>query len=195
MAVIQQQITHLLLKWSKGDSAALEQLIPMVYPELRRMARRFMGRENSQHTLQTSALINEAYLRLVDQQAVEWQDRAHFFAVSAQVMRHILIDHARRYRSGKRGAGVTHVALDDGAVIIQERAAEFVALDGALNRLAEVDPRKSRIVELRFFGGLTVEETAEVMKLSPITIKREWRAARAWLFREISGDELSDQIA
>jgi RNA polymerase sigma-70 factor (ECF subfamily) len=188
MAAIQQEITHLLLKWSKGDSAALDQLIPMVYPELRRMARRYMGRENSQHTLQTSALINEAYLRLVDTQAVEWQDRAHFFAVAAQVMRHILIDHARRYRYGKRGAGATHIALDDVAVIIQERAAEFVALDAALNSLKEVDPRKSRIVELRFFGGLTVEETAEVMNLAPITVKREWRAARAWLLREISRD-------
>lgn len=188
MASIQQEITGLLLKWSKGDSGALDQLIPMVYPELRQMARRYMGKENSQHTLQTSALINEAYLRLIDQQAVEWQDRAHFFAVSAQVMRHILIDHARRYNTGKRGGGATHVALDDQTIILQQRAAEFVALDAALNGLAEVDPRKSRIVELRFFGGLTVEETAEVMKLSPITIKREWRAARAWLLREIAGE-------
>ncbi len=188
MATIPKEITGLLLQWSEGDGAALDQLIPLVYPELRRMARRYMGRENSEHTLQTSALINEAYLRLVDQQAVEWKDRAHFFAVSAQVMRHILVDHARRHRSGKRGAGATHIALDDGAVIIQERAAEFVALDCALDRLAEVDARKSRIVELRFFGGLTVEETAKVMKLSPITIKREWRSARAWLIREISGE-------
>ncbi len=184
----QQEITHLLLKWSKGDSDALDRLVPLVYPELRRIARRYMGRENSQHTLQTSALINEAYLRLVDTQDVAWQDRAHFFAVAAQVMRRILIDHARRYRYDKRGGGATHIALDDAAVIIEERAAEFVALDGALTGLAEVDARKSRIVELRFFGGLTVEETAEVMKLSPITVKREWRAARAWLFREISGD-------
>jgi len=187
--VIQQEITHLLLKWSNGDSTALDQLVPMVYPELRRIARRYMGRENSHHTLQTSALINEAYMRLVDQQDVEWQDRAHFFAVSAQVMRHILIDHARRHRYGKRGGGAAHIALDDVTVIKQERAEEFIALDDALNRLAEIDERKSRIVELRFFGGLTVEETAEVMKLSPITVKREWRAARAWLFREISGNE------
>ncbi|MEP7148480.1 MAG: sigma-70 family RNA polymerase sigma factor [Acidobacteriota bacterium] len=195
MAVIPREITNLLLRWSEGDSAALDQLIPLVYPELRRMARRYMGRENPEHTLQTSALINEAYLRLVDQQSVEWKDRAHFFAVSAQVMRHILIDHARRHHSGKRGAGATHIALDDGEVMIQERAAEFVALDGALDRLAEVDPRKSRIVELRFFGGLTVEEAAEVMKLSPITIKREWRSARAWLYREIGGDtNLSNEI-
>lgn len=176
------------MKWSKGDSDALDRLVPMVYPELRRIARRYMGRENSQHTLQTSALINEAYMRLVDTQAVEWNDRAHFFAVAAQVMRRILIDHARKYRYDKRGGGATHIALDDAAIIIEERAAEFVALDGALVGLAKVDPRKSRIVELRFFGGLTVEETAEVMKLSPITVKREWRAARAWLFREIRGD-------
>jgi len=160
----------------------------MVYPELRRIARRYMGRENSHHTLQTSALINEAYLRLVDQKAVEWHDRAHFFAVSAQVMRHILIDHARRHRYEKHGGGAAHVALDDVAIVKQERAAEFVALDDALNRLAEVDARKARMVELRFFGGLTVEETAEVMKLSPISIKREWRSARAWLLRELSGD-------
>jgi RNA polymerase sigma-70 factor, ECF subfamily len=189
MAAIQQEITELLLKWSKGDSAALEELVPMVYPELRRIARRYMGRENAQHTLQTSALINEAYLRLVDQQAVAWQDRAHFFAVAAQVMRHILIDHARRYRYEKRGGGAQHVTLDDTAISIEERAAEFVALDAALDGLAKIDPRKSKIVELRFFGGLTVEETAEVMKLSAITVKREWRAARAWLLREITGDD------
>jgi RNA polymerase sigma-70 factor (ECF subfamily) len=189
MAVMHPEITELLLKWSKGDNAALDELIPLVYPELRRMARRYMGRENSHHTLQTSALINEAYLRLVDQQAVEWQHRSHFFAVAAQVMRHILIDHARRYRYGKRGAGAKHVVLDD-AVIVRERAAEFVALDDALDGLAKIDPRKSRIVELRFFGGLTVEETAEVMDLSPITVKREWRAARAWLFREIHPNEI-----
>lgn len=186
-----QEITQLLLSWSKGDKAALNQLIPLVYPELRRLARRYMGRENSQHTLQTSALINEAYLRLVDQQAVAWQDRAHFLAVAAQVMRHILIDHARSHRYAKRGAGAQHIALDDVAVVNQDRAAEFVALDDALTTLAVVDPRKGRIVELRFFGGLTVEETAEVMTLSQITIKREWRAAKAWLLREISGPDLS----
>ncbi len=190
MSALQQEITLLLLKWSKGDDDALEQLIPMVYPELRRLARRYMGGENPNHTLQTSALLNEAYLRLVDQQAVEWHDRGHFFAVAAQVMRHILIDHARRYRYGKRGAGAKHIALDDVSVSVEERAEEFVALDDALNRLGEIDPRKSRIVELRFFGGLTVEETAEVMKLSPITVKREWRASKAWLYREISGDAI-----
>ncbi|PYS98593.1 MAG: RNA polymerase subunit sigma-70 [Acidobacteria bacterium] len=191
MTAIQQEITQLLLKWSKGDADALERLIPIVYPELRRMARRYMGRENSQHTLQTSALINEAYLKLIDQQAVEWQDRAHFFAAAAQVMRRILIDHARRYRYEKRGAGARRIAIDDVAIIADERASEFVALDAALVALTNLDARKGRIVELRFFGGLTVEETAEVLKLSPITIKREWRTARAWLYREISGENVT----
>ena len=193
MASIQQEITQLLLKWSNGDSNALEQLMPLVYPELRRMAQRFMGRENSHHTLQTSALINEAYLRLVDQQAVKWQDRAHFYAVAAQVMRHILIDHARRYRYGKRGAGAKHIAFDEAAGLKNERAAEFIALDDALTALARIDPRKSSIVELKFFGGLTVEEIAEVLDISPITVKREWRAAKAWLLREItSGAKAED---
>jgi len=184
MAAIPQEITQLLTRWSSGDKAALDELIPLVYPELRRLARMYMGRENSGHTLQTSALINEAYLRLVNQQDVEWQDRAHFFAVAAQVMRHILVDHARKYRFSKRGGGAEHVPLDELAVVCDERAAELIALDDALNRLAIMDPRKSQIIELRFFGGLTVEETAEVMKLAPITIMREWRAAKAWLGRE-----------
>jgi RNA polymerase sigma factor (TIGR02999 family) len=189
MATIPQEITELLLKWSSGDKAALDALVPLVYPELRRLARIYMGRENSGHTLQTSALINEAYLKLVHRQDVEWQNRSHFFAVAAQVMRHILVDHARKYRYEKRGRGVEHVALDEGAVMSAQRAAEFVALDDALNQLASIDLRKSQIVELRFFGGLTVEETAEVMKLAPITIMREWRAAKAWLARELAGRE------
>ena len=186
MSAYPQEITQLLLSWSKGDKAALDQLIPLVYPELRKLARRYMGRENPEHTLQTSALINEAYLRLVDQQAVEWQDRAHFFAVAAQVMRHILIDHARSHRYDKRGGGAQHLPLDDAEVVGQERAVELVALDDALTSLAKLDERKSKIVELRFFGGLSVEETAEVMKVAPITVMREWRAAKAWLYREIS---------
>jgi RNA polymerase sigma-70 factor (ECF subfamily) len=185
-----KEITQLLLSWSKGDQSALDQLIPLVYPELRRMARVYMGRENSGHTLQTSALINEAYLRLVHQQAVEWQDRAHFFAVAAQIMRHILVDHARKYRRQKRGGGTEHVPLDDVAVVCDERAEELIALDDALNRLASIDVRKSQIVELKFFGGLTVDETAEVMRLAPITIMREWRAAKAWLGREVLGEDL-----
>lgn len=186
MADVPQEITQLLLSWSEGDQAALEQLIPLVYPELKRLARRYMVRENPGHTLQTSALINEAYLRLVDRQGIEWQDRAHFFAISAQIMRHILVDHARKYRYDKRGGGAQHVALDEGAVVREERAGDLVALDDALSRLAAIDARKSQIVELRFFGGLTVEETADVLKLAPITIMREWRAAKAWLQREIS---------
>jgi RNA polymerase sigma factor (TIGR02999 family) len=193
MSAFPQEITQLLLSWSNGDKSALDQLIPLVYPELRRMASRYMGRENSQHTLQTSALINEAYLRLVNQHQVEWQDRAHFFAVAAQIMRHILVDHARNYRRSKRGGGTKHVPLDDEAIMCNERAVELMALDDALNRLASIDPRKSQIVELRFFGGLTVEETAEVLKLAPITIMREWRAAKAWLGREVSREsEQSD---
>jgi len=187
MTPISQEITELLLKWSGGDKTALDHLIPLVYPELRRLARRYMRLEAAVHTLQTSALINEAYLRLVNQKGVEWQDRAHFFAVAAQVMRHILIDHARSHRYGKRGAGAQHVALDDVAIVSEQRAAEFLALDEALTNLATVDERKCKIVELRFFGGLTVDEIAEVMKISPITVKREWRAAKAWLNLEISG--------
>jgi RNA polymerase sigma factor (TIGR02999 family) len=140
-----------------------------------------MGREAPEHTLQTSALINEAYLKLVDQQNVPWQNRAHFFAVAAQVMRHILIDHARRHRYDKRGAGAQHVPLDEAAIMQKERASQLVALDEALNDLAALDPRKSQIIELRFFGGLNAEETAEVLKISPATIQREWRAAKAWL--------------
>ena len=187
MSAFPQEITQLLLSWSKGDEAALDQLIPLVYPELRRLARRYMSKESPEHTLQTSALINEAYLRLVDQQAVEWQDRAHFFAVAAQVMRHILIDHARSHLYGKRGAGAQHVPLDQVTVVSRERATELVALDDALTGLAKIDERKAKIVELRFFGGLSVEETAEAMKLSPVTVMREWRTAKAWLHREIRG--------
>jgi RNA polymerase sigma-70 factor (ECF subfamily) len=187
MPTIPQGITQLLTRWSSGDQAALDELIPIIYPDLRRLARAYMGRENSGHTLQTSALINEAYLRLVNQQGVEWKDRSHFFAVAAQVMRHILVDHARRYQSNKRGAGAEHVPFDDMAILCKERATDLIALDDALIRLACIDERKSKIVELRFFGGLTVEETAEVMNLAPITIMREWRAVKAWLSREISG--------
>lgn len=187
MTSISRDITELLLKWSGGDKSVLDELIPLVYPELRRLARGYMRREAGAHTLQTSALINEAYLRLVNQKGVAWQDRAHFFAVAAQVMRRILIDHARSHGYAKRGAGAPHVALDDVAIVTGKRAAEFVALDDALNNLAAVDERKSKIVELRFFGGLTVEEIAEVLKISSITVKREWRLAKAWLHLEISG--------
>src|SRR5688572_5820261 len=186
MAASPQEITQLLLKWSEGDKDALDLLIKLVQPELRRLARKYMQRENPAHTLQTSALINEAYVRLISQQDVEWQNRGHFFAVAAQVMRHILIDHARKHQVARRGGGLLRVSLDETAVASHERASEFVALDEALTKLAVVDARKSQIVEMKFFGGLTVDEIAEVMKLSPITIKREWRAAKAWLHLEIN---------
>ena len=184
MALLTEEITELLISWSKGNEGALEQLIPLVYPELRRLARAYMKRENRGHTLQTSALINEAYLRLVDQKHINWNNRAHFFAVAAQIMRRILIDHARSYKYKKRGGGALRVSLDEVAVL-DDRAGDFIALDEALTKLAAIDIRKSQIVELRFFGGLTVEETAEVIKLAPITVMREWRAARAWLHREM----------
>lgn len=181
MPAIPDVVTQLLVKWSKGDKAALDELMPLIHSELRRMARRYMARERPGHTLQTTALINEAYLRLVDQQAVEWQDRAHFFALAAQIMRHILVDYARKHQSERRGGGAEKIALDDVAVANQERASELVALDEALDALAALDPRQSQVVELRFFGGLTVEETAEVLRVAPVTVMREWRTAKAWL--------------
>lgn len=189
MTAIPNEVTQLLVSWSNGNKDALEKLIPLVYAELRRLARRYMGRESPGHTLQTSALINEAYLKLADQRNVQWQNRAHFFAVAAQVMRHILIDHARSRHYAKRGAGARKISLDDTAVLSDERAADLIALDDALKVLAELDPRKSRIIELRFFGGLSIEETAEIMEVSPVTVTREWRAARAWLRREMSSGE------
>ena len=189
MTQLPENLTQLLVRWSAGDRAALDELTPLVYSELRRLASRYMGRERPDHTLETTALINEAYLRLINQQSVQWQDRAHFFAVSAQNMRNILVDHARRYQASKRGAGARKVALDEQAVFNQQRAAELIALDDALKALAIADPRQSQIVELRFFGGLSIEETAEVMKLSPPTIVREWRMAKAWLRTAISRNE------
>jgi RNA polymerase sigma-70 factor, ECF subfamily len=194
MALASEGITQLLINWRDGDKAALDQLMPLVYEELRRLARGFMGKERNNHTLQTSALINEAYLKLVDQDETNWQNRAHFFAVSAQIMRHILIDHARSYGYEKRGAGAQRVGLDDVKVFSEERAGELVALDEALTDLATVDPRKSRLVELRFFGGLNIDETAEVMELSPTTVQREWRAAKAWLQRFIKGENPAESL-
>ena len=187
MAVaLPNQITELLLSWGQGDKDALERLMPLVTDELRRLARRYMAKERSGHTLQTSALINEAYLRLVKQQNVGWKDRAHFFAVAAQIMRHILIDHARRYQYEKRGAGAKRIELDEVAVLGHQRAKELIALDDALLELAAFDPRKSQIIELRFFGGLTIEEVAEVTNASPATVKRELQAARLWLKRMLT---------
>ena len=181
MPALPQEITQLLMNWSQGDKAALDQLVPLVYPELRRLAKRHMDREGPAHTLQTSALINEAYLKLVDQQNVKWQNRAHFFAVAAQVMRHILVDHARTRNYAKRGGGAPKLPLDEAAALTAQRAGQLIALDDALRDLAALDERKSQIIELRFFGGLSLEETAEVMKISPSTVQREWRAAKAWL--------------
>lgn len=185
-AITQKQISQLLVDWSNGDKAALDKLIPLVYGELRRLARYHMRRERQGHTLQTSALVNEAYLRLVDYKRMRWQDRAHFFAVAAQAMRRILIEHARSHSREKRGAGARRVSLDEAAGLVDEQASDMIALDDALMSLAKFDPRKSRIVELRYFGGLDIEETAEVMGVSPATVKREWNTARLWLHREIN---------
>jgi RNA polymerase sigma factor (TIGR02999 family) len=179
------EVSRLLRAWSSGDEAALQRLIPLVYEELHRIARRYMGRERRGHTLQTSALVNEAYLRLVDWKNVEWQNRAQFFAVSAQMMRRILVDFARDRRYLKRGGGALQVSLAEAAGIASERGTDLVALDDALNSLAEVDKRKSEVVELRFFGGLSVEETAAVLKVSADTVMRDWRLAKVWLLREL----------
>ena len=179
-------ISAILRAWSDGDHSALDRLTPIVYAELRRLARRYMRGERAENSLQTTALVHEAYIRLVDCERMQWQNRAHFFAVSAQLMRRILVDHARRHNL-KRGGGVVHVALEEAAIVGGEQDADLVALDDALNALARIDPRKVQVVEMRFFGGLDIEETAEVLKVSPVTVKRDWRAARAWLHREMTG--------
>jgi len=179
-------ISTLLRAWSGGDQSALDRLTPIVYDELRRLARRYMKYERPGHSMQATALVNEAYMRLVDYQRMVWQNRAHFFAVSAQLMRRILVEHARRHNL-KRGGGVQHVALEDVAVVGGGRAAALVALDDAMNALARLDPRKVRVVEMRFFGGLSVEETAEVLNVSPVTVMRDWSTAKAWLYRELGG--------
>jgi RNA polymerase sigma-70 factor, ECF subfamily len=176
----------LLRAWSEGDRTALEKLTPIVYDELRRLARRYMRAERAGHSLQTTALVNEAYVRLVDYKRMQWQDRAHFFAVSSQLMRRILVEHARRHNL-KRGGGVIHISLDEALVPGGNPDTDLVALDIAMNALARLDARKVQVVELRFFGGLNVDETAEVLKISAITVKRDWRAARAWLYRELTG--------
>lgn len=183
------EVTQLLEDWSNGDKAALDKLTPLVYDELRRLAHHYISRERPNHTLQTTALVNEAYLRLVNQRDVHWQNRVHFFAVSAQVMRHILVDHARGHARTKRGGDFQQISLDQAALMMPERAAELLALDEALNNLERFDPRKSRIVELRYFGGLSVEETAEALKLAPVTIRREWNAAKAWLYKAVVDDK------
>jgi len=181
------EITRLLAEWSDGNQTALDKLYPLVYDELHKMARRYMKREREGHTLQTTALINEAYVRLVDQKHIHWQNRAHFFAISAQIMRRILIDHARRHDYAKRGGGAQQVSLDEVAMVAVERASSLLLLDEALNRLAEMDARRSQVVELRYFGGLNNEEIAGVLKISENTVTRDWNMARAWLYQELSG--------
>src|SRR5438445_8283061 len=178
-------LSTLLRAWSGGDQSALDRLTPIVYDELRGLARRYMKRERPGHSLQTTALVNEAYMRLVDYKRMQWQNRAHFFAVSAQLMRRILVEHARRHNL-KRGGGVPHVSLEEAAVVGGDRTADLVALDEAMSALARFDARKMQVVEMRFFGGLSVEETAEVLKVSPVTVMRDWSTAKAWLYRELT---------
>lgn len=182
-------VTALLQAWSAGDTTALDRLIPLVHAELRRLARRYMRRERSGHTLQTTALINEAYLRLVDAHTVDWRNRAHFFGIAARVMRRVLVDFARERSYRKRGGGSCRVTLDESLLIAQTPDADLVALDDGLNALAEVDPRKSRAIELRFFGGLSIEEAALVLDVSPETVKRDCRLAKAWLLRWLTEHE------
>ena len=187
-ALTAENLTGLLIEWRHGDKTALEKLTPLVYDELRRMAHRYMQRERNGHTLETTALVNEAYLRLAGQQKIDWQSRAHFFAVTARVMRHVLIDHARRRHYAKRAGEARQVSLGESDAMTEQRAEELVALDEALEELVKLDPRKSQVVELRYFGGLSLEETAEVLDVSVMTVRRDWRAAKAWLFRRMKND-------
>ena len=187
-----QQVTQLLADWSGGDSAALGRLIPLVQPELHRLAHHYMSREAIGHTLQTTALLNEAYLQLVDDPKRSWQNRTHFVAAAAQLMRRIMVDHARERRALKRGGGALKVSLDDAALVTERRSEELLALDEALQELAALDPRKSQIVELRYFGGMTIEETATFLKMSHRSVEREWTMAKAWLYRALSGKEADD---
>jgi RNA polymerase sigma factor (TIGR02999 family) len=179
------EVTQLLVAWGEGDEAALERLVPLVHAELHRLAKRYMGKERAGHTLQTSALVNEAYIRLIDWKNARWQNRAHFFGVSAQLMRRVLVDFARRRPRLKDGNPI-NVSLDEAFLVGNSQSGVILALDDALTALAELDPRKSQIVEMRFFGGLSVEETAEVLHISAITVMREWNKAKAWLYRELS---------
>ncbi len=186
MGTTPAEVTRLLRAWGGGDGAALDQLTPLIYAELHRMAKRYMGREYPGATLQTTALLNEAYLKLVDVTGVSWQDRTHFFAVSAQIMRRILVDAARARGSQKRGGAAVRLELNESIDGVADRGEELVALDDALEALAQFDARKAKVVELRFFGGLSVEETAEALKISPQSVMRDWRLARAWLMREMA---------
>lgn len=183
------EVTGLLRAWSAGDQAALQKLTPLVYEQLHRLAQRYMAAERSDHTLQTTALIHEVYLRLVDLRDIDWQSRAHFFAICAQLMRRILTDFARARHYQKRGGDAVHLSLDEALVISREPDADLVAVDDALKALASIDDRKSRVVELRFFGGLSVEETAEVLKVSPDTVMRDWKLAKVWLLGQLSEEQ------
>ena len=182
----QQEVTQLLAAWGDGDLSALDKLFPLVHAELRRIARRQMSHERPGHTLQATALVNEAYLKLAGQEGLEWQNRSHFFAVCAQVMRHILIDHARAHARDKRGGGAVQVPLEDAVLINGQPPEQLLALDEALKTLEHVDPQKGKLVELRYFGGLSIEETADVLNISPRTVRREWRRSKAWLYRMIT---------
>ena len=181
-----QNLTAILVAWSKGDEAALESLVPLVDQELRRIARHYLEGQGTGHTLETTALVNEAYLRLIDTKQVDWQNRAHFFAVCARIMRRILVDHARARQTAKRGAGQRSVSLEEALVVSPERTSDLVAIDDALSELSKMDPRRGQVVELRFFGGLTVEETAAALAISPATVMRDWTVARLWLMRELT---------
>jgi RNA polymerase sigma-70 factor (ECF subfamily) len=183
------ELTQLLIDCSSGSQAAYEQLFPLVYEELRRLAHRYMRRERPGHTLQTTAVVHEAYLRLIDQKHVQWQNRVHFFSIAAQMMRRILITHAQSHAYAKRGGGAPNVSLDEAATLSHERAGELLALDEALKGLSVIDPRRSQVVELRFFGGLNNEEIAEVLKISPNTVTRDWNVAKAWLYREMCKEQ------
>lgn len=189
MPISSAQVGKLLADWGQGDQDAREALIPLVYDELRRLARRYLRRERPDHTLQSAALVHEAYLRMVHQEPLRWQNRAHFFGVAAQMMRHILVDHARGRLAAKRGAGAPRLTLDAQIALPQKREVDLVALDDALNQLAALDPQQGRLVELRFFGGLSVEEASIVLGISPATLKREWAIARAWLQREMKSKD------
>ena len=183
------EVTQLLVAWGDGDQSALDQLMPLVYDELHKLAHRYMAQERPEHTLQTSALVNEAYVRLIDQRSVVWQNRAQFFGIAATSMRRILVSYARSRKRVKRGAGAFQISLDETSILSNERASEMVALDEALENLTAVDQRKSQVVELRFFGGLSIDETAEVLKVSPGTVMRDWTLAKAWLRREVMRNE------
>ena len=185
-----ERVSELLFNWGHGDQSAREELIPLVYVELRRIARRYLWKERPDHTLQSGALVHEAYLHLLHEEPPQWQNRAHFFGFAAQLMRHILVDHARGRLAAKRGAGAPRLALNPEIALPQKREVDLVALDDALTKLATLDPKQSRLIELRFFGGLSIEEAAVVLGISPATVKREWATARAWLQREMKRKEV-----